>query len=141
VTVWVDAQLPPQLASWLAATFGLDAQALVNLGLRDANDIDIFQGRRGRTDQQGLRLRRTRVAFRSAAAAVVGNLRERHERASTRRCSGAHALSSMRAAPSSRLVTDPDDCFPVTRSHPVRFSDAEGVLVDERRSSPFRKRR
>lgn len=41
--VWVDAQLPPQLANWLAATFGVDAQALVNLGLRDANDIDIFE--------------------------------------------------------------------------------------------------
>jgi hypothetical protein len=29
VIVWVDAQLPPQLASWLAATFGVDAQAVV----------------------------------------------------------------------------------------------------------------
>jgi predicted nuclease of predicted toxin-antitoxin system len=43
VIVWVDAQLPPQLANWLATTFGVDAQALVNLGLRDANDLDIFE--------------------------------------------------------------------------------------------------
>ena len=41
--VWVDAQLPPQLASWLATTFGVDAHALVNLGLRDASDQDIFE--------------------------------------------------------------------------------------------------
>ena len=84
--VWVDAQLPPQLASWLAATFGVDAQALVNLGLRDANDFDIFERAKAARvvpDQQGLGLCRTRVAFRSAAAAVVGDLRERDERAPT----------------------------------------------------------
>ena len=40
---WVDAQLPPQLADWLAAEFQVDAHSLRDLGLRDAADWDIFQ--------------------------------------------------------------------------------------------------
>jgi predicted nuclease of predicted toxin-antitoxin system len=42
VTVWIDAQLPPALAPWLARTFQVDAHALVDLGLRDADDSEIF---------------------------------------------------------------------------------------------------
>ncbi len=40
--IWIDAQLPPTLAGWLTETFGLDASALRDLGLRDAQDIEIF---------------------------------------------------------------------------------------------------
>ncbi|MEQ1636282.1 MAG: DUF5615 family PIN-like protein [Methylococcales bacterium] len=40
---WVDAQLPPQLASWLRQTFSVEAYALRDLGLRDAEDGHIFQ--------------------------------------------------------------------------------------------------
>lgn len=40
--IWVDAQLPPTLASWLTETFGLEARPLRDLGLRDAQDIEIF---------------------------------------------------------------------------------------------------
>ncbi|MEW6119356.1 MAG: DUF5615 family PIN-like protein [Pseudomonadota bacterium] len=40
---WVDAQLPPQLAGWLSAEFGVDAKSLRELGLRDAHDLEIFQ--------------------------------------------------------------------------------------------------
>ena len=40
---WVDAQLPPQLAGWLSAEFGVDAKSLRDLGLRDACDLEIFQ--------------------------------------------------------------------------------------------------
>lgn len=39
---WIDAQLPPSLAHWLTATFGVTAMALRDLGLTDAEDIDIF---------------------------------------------------------------------------------------------------
>jgi len=39
---WIDAQLPPTLANWLTETFGLDGSALRDLGLRDAQDIEIF---------------------------------------------------------------------------------------------------
>ena len=43
VKFWVDAQLPPQLADWLAAEFRVEAHSLRDLGLRDAADWDIFQ--------------------------------------------------------------------------------------------------
>ncbi|MGB0563343.1 MAG: DUF5615 family PIN-like protein [Spirulinaceae cyanobacterium] len=41
--VWLDAQLPPNLAPWLRTTFHLDAFALRELALRDAQDIAIFE--------------------------------------------------------------------------------------------------
>ncbi|MFY7805750.1 MAG: DUF5615 family PIN-like protein [Limnoraphis robusta] len=44
--IWVDAQLPPTLASWLTETFGLEASALRDLALRDAQDLEIFEGAR-----------------------------------------------------------------------------------------------
>jgi predicted nuclease of predicted toxin-antitoxin system len=40
---WVDAQLPPALAAWLAKEYGVDALSLKDIGLRDAPDIEIFQ--------------------------------------------------------------------------------------------------
>lgn len=40
--VWVDAQLPPQVAQWLSGRFSIEAKALRELGLRDAEDRDIF---------------------------------------------------------------------------------------------------
>ncbi len=40
---WIDAQLPPQLANWLAETFNVKAYALRDLNLRDAEDKQIFQ--------------------------------------------------------------------------------------------------
>ena len=40
---WIDAQLPPQLASWLSRTFRVEAYALRDLHLRDAEDDQIFQ--------------------------------------------------------------------------------------------------
>jgi hypothetical protein len=40
--IWVDAQLSPALSPWLATTFSLSARALRDLGLRDANDREIF---------------------------------------------------------------------------------------------------
>lgn len=44
--IWIDAQLPPTLANWLAETFGLEASALRDLGLRDAQDMEIFAAAR-----------------------------------------------------------------------------------------------
>jgi len=40
--IWVDAQLSPGLAAWLRETLGLDAYALRDLELRDAEDQVIF---------------------------------------------------------------------------------------------------
>lgn len=39
---WIDAQLPPSLAAWLSETFGVNATALRDIGLRDAKDTEIF---------------------------------------------------------------------------------------------------
>lgn len=41
--LWVDAQLSPRIAAWLSATFGISASPLRELGLRDAEDADIFE--------------------------------------------------------------------------------------------------
>jgi len=38
----IDAQLPPAIANWISDTFSLEAKALRDLGLRDADDIVIF---------------------------------------------------------------------------------------------------
>lgn len=43
---WIDAQLSPQLASWLAQRFGVTAFAVRDLGLRDATDRAIFDAAR-----------------------------------------------------------------------------------------------
>jgi predicted nuclease of predicted toxin-antitoxin system len=39
---WVDAQLPPGLAAWLREQRGVEAKALREMGLRDAEDMEIF---------------------------------------------------------------------------------------------------
>lgn len=44
--IWIDAQLPPTLASWLTETFGLEASALRDLVLRDAQYLEIFEAAR-----------------------------------------------------------------------------------------------
>jgi predicted nuclease of predicted toxin-antitoxin system len=38
----LNAPLPPSLAKWLTDTFGVNAVTLQELGLRDAQDIEIF---------------------------------------------------------------------------------------------------
>ena len=39
---WNDAQLPPAIATWLVEKFGVNAIALRDVGLRDAEDTEIF---------------------------------------------------------------------------------------------------
>lgn len=41
--IWVDAQLSRALAPWIELTFGVEARALRDLGLREATDDAIFQ--------------------------------------------------------------------------------------------------
>ena len=40
--IWVDAQLSPSIANWIPTELGVQAQALRELGLRDADDTVIF---------------------------------------------------------------------------------------------------
>ena len=42
MTLWLDAQLPPQLANWIQQTLTIKAIALRDLDLRDATDTAIF---------------------------------------------------------------------------------------------------
>lgn len=40
--VWADAQIAPALAGWMRQVLGVDAQTVRDLGLRDAEDREIF---------------------------------------------------------------------------------------------------
>ncbi len=39
MTLWLAAQLPPQLAQWIETNLGYPALAVRDLGLRDATDL------------------------------------------------------------------------------------------------------
>ncbi|MEA5597272.1 DUF5615 family PIN-like protein [Rivularia sp. UHCC 0363] len=43
MTIWVDAQLSPAIATWITGTFGITAASLRDVGLRDAEDTEIFE--------------------------------------------------------------------------------------------------
>lgn len=43
MTIWIDAQLSPAIALWIENNFDVKAFALRDLGLRDAEDLEIFQ--------------------------------------------------------------------------------------------------
>ena len=46
VIIWIDAQLSPVLARWIRETFRIEAQAVRDLGLRNAKDPVIFKAAR-----------------------------------------------------------------------------------------------
>ncbi len=50
MTIWLDAQLPPALATWLASAFEIECMAVRDLGLRDSDDRAIFQAARDQGD-------------------------------------------------------------------------------------------
>ena len=41
--IWTDAQLSPAIAFWIENNFDVQAFALRDLGLRDAEDLEIFE--------------------------------------------------------------------------------------------------
>ncbi|KYC42178.1 hypothetical protein WA1_19515 [Scytonema hofmannii PCC 7110] len=43
MTIWIDAHLSPAIAGWINSTFGVIALALRDIGLRDAEDREIFE--------------------------------------------------------------------------------------------------
>lgn len=45
-TIWIDAQLSPALAPWIAERFGVEAFSAARLGFRDAADAAIFEAAR-----------------------------------------------------------------------------------------------
>jgi predicted nuclease of predicted toxin-antitoxin system len=46
MTIWIDAQLSPLLAKWIAHTMGVPTQSVRDLGLREAGDFSIFHAAR-----------------------------------------------------------------------------------------------
>ncbi len=44
--LWLDAQLSPEIAPWISRQFGVEAIAVRDVGLRDAEDADIFTAAR-----------------------------------------------------------------------------------------------
>ncbi len=42
MTIWIDAQISPAIAPWIRQNYSVDAVALREIGLRDAEDEDIF---------------------------------------------------------------------------------------------------
>ena len=46
--IWVDAQLAPALAPWIEREFGIERNALRDVGLRDATDWEIFKAGKAR---------------------------------------------------------------------------------------------
>ncbi|MBE8995924.1 MULTISPECIES: DUF5615 family PIN-like protein [Microcystis] len=43
MTIWVDAHLSPAIATWISTTLEIETVALRDLGLREAEDTEIFQ--------------------------------------------------------------------------------------------------
>lgn len=43
MTIWVDAHLSPAIATWISSALEIEAVALRDLGLRDAEDTEIFE--------------------------------------------------------------------------------------------------
>jgi len=43
VIIWLDAQLSPRLTRWIEENFGVECLHVRDLGLRDAEDPEIFQ--------------------------------------------------------------------------------------------------
>ncbi|MDQ3753502.1 MAG: DUF5615 family PIN-like protein [Acidobacteriota bacterium] len=41
--IWIDAQMSPAMAAWMSSNFGVNAIAVRDLGLRNAEDQEIFQ--------------------------------------------------------------------------------------------------
>lgn len=46
MNIWVDAQLSPRIAKWISDRFDFTAVAIRDLGLRDAEDPEIFAAAR-----------------------------------------------------------------------------------------------
>jgi predicted nuclease of predicted toxin-antitoxin system len=44
--IWVDAQMSPAIATWISGNYAVSAVAIRDLGLRDAEDKEIFEAAR-----------------------------------------------------------------------------------------------
>jgi predicted nuclease of predicted toxin-antitoxin system len=44
--IWIDAQMSPAIAAWISSNFAVNVIAIRDLGLRDAEDKEIFEAAR-----------------------------------------------------------------------------------------------
>ena len=44
--IWIDAQMSPAIARWISSNYAVSAVAIRDLGLRDAEDKEIFEAAR-----------------------------------------------------------------------------------------------
>jgi predicted nuclease of predicted toxin-antitoxin system len=44
--IWIDAQMSPAIAAWISSNFTVNAVAIRDLGMRDAEDKEIFEAAR-----------------------------------------------------------------------------------------------
>lgn len=44
--IWIDAQMSPAIANWISSNFVVNAVAIRDIGLRDAEDKEIFEAAR-----------------------------------------------------------------------------------------------
>lgn len=44
--IWIDAQISPAIATWISSNYAVSAVAIRDLGLRDAEDNEIFEAAR-----------------------------------------------------------------------------------------------
>ena len=44
--IWIDAQMSPAIAKWISSNYPVSAEAIRDLGLRDAEDKEIFEAAR-----------------------------------------------------------------------------------------------
>jgi predicted nuclease of predicted toxin-antitoxin system len=49
MTIWIDAQMSPAIAVWISSNFSVNAIAIRDLGMRDAEDKEIFEAARRET--------------------------------------------------------------------------------------------
>lgn len=85
--IWLDAQLPPGLCSWLEEEFDVQAEAVRDLGLRDAKDPEIFAAARERgavVMSKDADFAKPCFAARPASAGPVGYVRQYDQRGAAR---------------------------------------------------------
>ena len=58
--IWLDAQLSPRLARWIEETFEVECVHVRDLGLRNAEDPEIFQKAR---DAVSVVIRKMRISY------------------------------------------------------------------------------
>ena len=43
MNIWIDAHISPGIAAWITEAFAVEAKSLRGLGLREADDLEIFR--------------------------------------------------------------------------------------------------